>query len=208
MLADHLTLSELISHNINTLPEAIELLEFTRDENGLYFYDAGHAEPWEACEGTLRQEIQTMERFQSRISLDGNEKDLRYYHEIRIGSQAYNLILADVMARPGYVPIAERPVPQWKIDFRNGNVETLERALSELELSERGDGTFFYDGDDDDANILINEAYCKKELARLEDSDIESDEGIDFYPFHNIRRWKQAYRIVLAEIEKREASNS
>lgn len=208
MFADHLSIHELPNFHVTSLAHAIELLEFTQDENGLYFYDAGHAEPWEACEGTVRQEMQTSERFQPELPADGNERDTRYHHDIRIALEAYTFVLADIMARPGYIPLSQRPVPQWKIDFRNGNVETLERALSELELTEREDGSFFYDGDDDNANILINEAYCRKELARLEDADIDSDEGIDFYPFHNIRRWKQAYRIVIAEIQKREAEKN
>lgn len=204
MFTDHIAINELPDFHVTSLEQAITLLEFTKDENGLYFYDAGHDEPWEACEGLIREQIQTSERYQPELPEDGNEQETRYHHDIRVGLECFAFILEDILARPGYIPIAQRPVPQWKIDFREGNVSGLKQALAELELTEKEDGTFFYD--DEDENIaIVNEEYCIRQLKRFEASPIESDEGIDFYPYHNVRRWKQAYRIVIEEIRKRSA---
>lgn len=203
MFTDSLTIEELPNFHVTSLEHAMELLEMTKDAEGLYFYDAGHDEPWEACEGLVRSEMQTIERYQPALPEDGNEKETRYHHDIRVAMEAYTYILADILARPGYIPLAQRPTPQWKIDFRNLQVTDLKTALAELELTEREDGTFFYD--DEDSNILINEEYCLRRLKEFEANPIESDEGIDFYPFHNVRLWTQSYRIVLDEIRKRSA---
>lgn len=205
MFTDQLSITELENFHVTSLEHAISLLEFTQDENGTYFYDAGHPELWEACEGTVRQELQTMERFQPDLPADGSEQDIRYHHDIRVGMEAYNYILADILARPGYIPLAQRPRPQWKIGFANANVTSLKEALNELELGEKEDGTFFYDGDDELADITIDEQYCMDRLKEMTANPVESDEGIDFYPYHNIRLWTQAYNIVLEEIRKRSA---
>lgn len=204
MFTDQLSITELENFHVTSLDHAISLLEFTKDENGLYFYDAGYPELWEACEGTVRQELQTMERFQPELPADGNERQTRYHHEIRVAKEAYSYILADILARPGYIPLAQLPRPQWKIDFANLNVENLKQALSELEITEKEDGTFFHE--DEDFNVaIIDEQYCLDRLKEMTDDPVESDEGIDFYPYHNVRLWKQAYSIVLDEILRRSA---
>lgn len=203
MLTDNLSPGELENFHVTTLEHSIELLEYTCTADGLYFYDGGHDEPFEANEASVRAEIQTMERFRQELPKDGNESDTRYHHEIRIGLEAYNFILADILSRPGYIPLADRPAPQWKIDIRNRNITTLTEALNSLELSEKEDGTFFYDGDDAETNIIIDESYCRKQLTYLESHAPENDEGIDFHPYHNNRQWCQAYRIVIDELRRR-----
>lgn len=203
MITDNLTIEEIEQFNITSLSEAMDLLGYTKDDIGRYFYDGGHDEPFEANEASVRAEIQTIERFQPTLDSSSSDAEAHYHHKIRIGLQAYNFILEDIMARPGYIPLADRPEPQWKIDARNYNVTTLAQALNSLELSEKDDGTFFYDGDDEEANIIIDEEYCRQQLAYLERNAPENDEGIDFHPYHNNRQWRQAYQIVLDELSAR-----
>lgn len=202
--SDTMPLEKLTHKHIETLEEALTCLEFTTGEDGLYYYDAGHDEPWEACEGTIRENLQTLERFSPALPDDGNDADTRAHHQHRLYAEAFTLVLADILSRPGYIPLAKRPLPAWKLEVQAANIESLSDALNELEGEETADGTFVYTGEGD--SYPIDEAYCLAELEVLDTAPaLANDEGIDFWPYHNLRFWKQSLNLVLAEIRKREA---
>jgi hypothetical protein len=202
---DTMPLEELKNKHIETLEEALTCLEFTTGEDGLYYYDAGHDEPWEACEGTIRENLQTLERFSPELPEDGNKAEALSHHRHRLYAEAFNLVLADILSRPGYIPLAERQLPEWKLEVRDANIETLSDALNELEAAEVADGTFVHTGEGD--SYPIDEAYCLAELEVLNSAPaLSNDEGIDFWPYHNLRFWRQSLELVLGEIREREAA--
>lgn len=203
---DAMPLKELKNKHIETLEEALACLEFTTGEDGLYYYDAGHDEPWEACEGTIRENLQTLKKLDGIAPLpdEDNEAETRAHYQHRLYAEAFTLVLADILSRPGYIPLADRPLPEWKLEVRQANIETLAEALNELEGEETPDGDFVYTGEGD--SYPIDEAYCLSELEVLNTAPpLDNDEGIDFWPYHNIRFWKQSLNIVLAEIRERTA---
>lgn len=183
---------------ISSLEEAIAYLEFEVTEDNRFTYDAGHTERFEANEYFARRELQALEHFTKTLGDD--EESQRLAVEYRRYSEALGFILEAILARPGYVPLAERPETHHQRVWRERNIETLDDALGELESIELRPGTFLFDGEGEP--FYLTEEYVLRRLADLKENPIENDDHVNFYPFHNQRFWIQSYEIVLAEIRK------
>lgn len=197
---DSPTLEELRNRKITTLADAIEYLEFTPAEDGTFFYDAGHAIPFEANEFYVRRQLQGVEHALPEIPVGEDDDLTRTYHEYRLYSEAYRVILADILARPGYVALADLPETPHQKYWRALNIETLEEALSELESIQISEGVFAFNGDSDP--FPLTEEYCQRRIDDLKANPIPNDDHINFYPYHNHRFWLQSFEIVLAEIRR------
>lgn len=196
-----MTVTTLADKTITLLDEGVAFLGYNRDENGLYFYDAGHTEPWEADEETVRHEIALIERHNHAPDTDADTNIIFHYHQNRLALEALRLVLADIMARPGHIPLADLPEPVWKKTIRETHITTLPAALAELEAIER-DGAF-YDSYPDDDGVPFDEEWALSELEGLKALTPKTDELIDFYPYHEARRYCEALEVLLAEMRKR-----
>lgn len=183
---------------ITSLEEAIAYLEFELTDDNRFTYDAGYPERFEANEYFARRELQALEHFTKTLGED--EKSQRLAAEYRNYAEALRFILEAILARPGYVPLVERPETHHQRVWRERNIETLDDALGELESIEVSPGVFMFDGDGEP--FPITEEYVLRRLDDLNSNLIENDDHINFYPFHNRRFWIQSYEIVLAEIRK------
>jgi hypothetical protein len=183
---------------ISSLEEAIAYLEFELTEDNRFTYDAGHTERFEANEYFARRELQALEHFAKTLGDD--EESQRLAVEYQTYSEALGFILEAILARPGYIPLAERPETHHQRHWRERNIENLDEALGELESIEVSPGTFMFNGDGEP--FPISEEYVLRRLADLNSNPIDNDDHINFYPFHNRRFWIQSYEIVLAEIRK------
>lgn len=197
-----LTTDELRNLTISSLDEAIEVLGYTKDEHGLYFYDAGHDEPWEACEATSREAIQNCELFtsQATAAFYGSEEiAARIVEEMRIYIEAHSLILTDILSREGYVPLSQQPELEWKQQIREHQVESLDYAL--FTLGAYLDGHHLVFADPEETPNILTRYECAMKRQELKNTMPETDEGIYFHPYHNARLAISAYDFVIAELK-------
>lgn len=190
------------STDIATLDEAIVFLEFTRDDKGNYFYDAGYDDLWQADEETLRNEMHTILVHGITPHEESGDTDSDDYRKHQKSLVALQIILDDVLARPGYVPLAQQEVPQWKTEMREQEITTLDEALVELCAAEEK-GVFFSDEDDFKGTVVYSQEYLEEELGRVKAGMPQSDELTFFYPYHYARLYVEAMEILLKEVKKR-----
>lgn len=195
-----MTKNATAERTITSLEEGMAFIGYTRDENGLYFYDAGYPELWEADEETVRHEIALIERHNHIPDADADTNVIFHYHQNRLALEALRFVLAEIMARPGHIPLADLPEPEWKKTIRETHITTLPAALAELEAVER-DGAFYDSYPEEGA--AYDEEWALSELEGLKALTPETDELIDFYPYHEARRYCEALEVLLAEMRKR-----
>lgn len=185
-----------------TFNEALELTEYTLNEDGGLSCDLGDGNLVPLWERNVRAEIQTIDMFigfskhphpDSPTVLDVD--NLNRFKE------AYNVILDYIMSQPGHIPDSEIPDPEWKISVRDYHVTDLGEAMDHLNLKKHAKGGYHrIDGDGNDCDA--DKDYCLKELSGLENNRPENDEGIYFWPFHNNRMLAESYRVILEDLEK------
>lgn len=190
------------STDITTLDEAIAFLEVTRDDKGNYFYDAGYDEPWEADEETLRAEMHTILVHGITPCEESGDTDSDAYKKHQKSLTALQIILDDVLARPGYIPLAQQEVPKWKKEMRERKITTLDEALAELCASEK-DGVFYSNENVFKGTVVYSQEYLEEEIDWVKASMPQSEELTFFYPYHYGRLYVEAMEILLEEVKKR-----
>lgn len=199
---NELTTDELRNLTIASLDEAVEVLAYTRDNDGIYLYDAGHDEPWEACEATCREAIQNCDFFTEqadRTEDTNSEYAVRIKEEMRLYKAAHTFILNDILARENYIPLAQQPELEWKRKIRTHEIDSLDAAL--FQVGAYLDGNLLVFVDPEEVPNVFTRYDCALELQRLKTILPDTDEGIYFHPYHDIRRSISAYKILLAEMK-------
>lgn len=180
-----------------TLTEALELAEYTLNDDGSLSCDLGDGELVPLWERNVRAEIQTIDMFigfsehphpDSPTVLD--VENLNRFKD------AYNVILDYILSQPGHVPDTELPDPEWKISVRDYHVTDTGEALEHLNLKQTSQGSY-YRVDNAGKEHKVDKDYCLKEIDTLENNRAENDEGIYFWLFHNNRMLTEAYKVIM-----------